>query len=105
MLDDEASELHLSTFEKWNTLAGNLSLGRRLDPADEGAIVQEKQKWRDILHRLLDIILFLAHQNLAFRRHYEESSSLNRGNSLKLVELLSRYDPILKEHMHKIDIR
>lgn len=31
----------------------------------------EKQKWKNLLSRLLDITLFLAKQNLAFRGHDE----------------------------------
>ncbi|KAM9311655.1 zinc finger MYM-type protein 1-like [Gastrophryne carolinensis] len=62
----------------------------------------EKKKWRDILHRLLDITLFLAKQNLAFRGHKEDGSSLNKGNFLEMVELLSKYDPVLKEHLIRL---
>lgn len=57
----------------------------------------------DILHRLLDVTLFLSEQNLAFRGHREEISSENRGNFLELVRLLSKYDPGLKEHCLKLE--
>lgn len=63
---------------------------------------KNKKKWRDVLHRLLDITLFLAKQNLAFRGHKENESSLNKGNFLELVEILSRYDPVLKEHLMRL---
>lgn len=66
-------------------------------------IDQEKKKWRDILSRLLDVILFLARQNLPLRGHREGVSSDNRGNFLELVNLLSKYDPVLKEHMLRIE--
>nr|XP_047132432.1 zinc finger MYM-type protein 1-like [Hydra vulgaris] len=46
--------------------------------------------------------LFLAKQNLPFRGHQEDESSLNKGNFLELVDLLSTYDPILKEHLIKL---
>ena len=63
---------------------------------------REKKKWRDILHRLLDITLFLVNQNLAFCGHQEDESSLNRGNMFEMVEILSKYDPVLKEHLNEI---
>ena len=36
---------------------------------------------------------------MAFRGHKEDETSLNRGNFLELVDLLSKYDPVLKEHL------
>ena len=66
------------------------------------AVDREKKKWRDILHRLLDITLFLANQNLAFRGHQEKDSWLNRGNLFEMVEMLSKYDPVLEEHLMRL---
>ncbi|XP_065645463.1 uncharacterized protein LOC136075942 [Hydra vulgaris] len=59
---------------------------------------REKKKWRDILHRLLDITLFLVKQSLTFQVHREDFASENRGNFMELVSLLSNYVPVLKEH-------
>lgn len=59
----------------------------------------EKQKWKNLLSRLLDITLFLSKQNLAFRGHDETKGSSNKGNFLELVKLLSQYDAVLKEHI------
>jgi hypothetical protein len=50
----------------------------------------------------LDVTLFLANQNLPFRGHREGTTSENKGNFLELIELLSNYDPVLKEHLVKI---
>lgn len=61
-----------------------------------------RKESRDILHRLLDITLFLAKQNLAFRGHKETESSINKGNFLEMVEFLPRYDTVLKEHLMKL---
>ena len=60
---------------------------------------KENKKWGDILHRLLDITLFLAKQNLPFCGHKEDKSSFNKGNFLEMVEMLSKYDPVLKKHL------
>lgn len=51
------------------------------------------------MHRLLDGTLFLTNQNLPFRGHREGTTSENKGNFLELIELLSNYDPVLKEHL------
>ena len=56
---------------------------------------------REVVHRLLDIIIFLAQNNLPFRGHRESESARNRGKFLGLVELQARRDPVLKEHLEK----
>lgn len=96
--DHENSELHIKCLEKWKTLEARLLQNRTIDSIQQNVMEKERKKWRDILHRLLDVSLFLAQQNLPFRGHREDSSSENRGNFLELVDLLSHYDPVLKEH-------
>ena len=66
---------------------------------------RKRGKWQDILHRLLDITLFLAKQNLAFRGHREDEMSLNRGNFLETVYLVSKYDSVLNEHLVELEKR
>ncbi|XP_077341212.1 zinc finger MYM-type protein 1-like [Lithobates pipiens] len=100
--DHEASEQHLTCLEKWKTLRTGLRLQKCIDHVHQTTVDNEKKKWRDILHRLLDITLFLAHQNLPFRGHREIMSSVNKGNFLELAELLSNYDPVLKEHFIRL---
>lgn len=60
---------------------------------------QQLQQNREIVYRIMDIICFLAKQNLAFRGHRESESSLNRGNFLELVSFQAKHDPILKKHL------
>ena len=74
------------------------------------------KKWKEILLRLLDIIRFLAKQDLAFRGHRERvnceknetdvepEATENRGNFLELVHLLAKYDPVLREHLLRIQL-
>lgn len=98
----ETSEEHLLCLEKWKTLAAGLRLHKTIDAENIALMDTEKKKWRDTLYRLLDITLFLAKQNLAFRGHKEDESSLNKGNFLEMVEFLSKYDPVLKEHLMRL---
>lgn len=100
--DHEISDDHLCCLEKWKTLAAGLKLHKTIDAESVAVMDKEKKKWRDILHRLLDITMFLAKQNLAFRGHKEDESSLNKGNFLEMVEMLSKYDTVLKEHLMRL---
>lgn len=83
--EHENSESHLSCFEKWKILENGLRLKKTIDHEHQMVLDQEKKKWCNILSRLLDVILFLARQNLSLRGHREEISSDNRGNFLELV--------------------
>lgn len=69
-----------------------------MQPENIESTETEKQKWKDILSRLLDITLFLAKQNLAFRGH-----NSTKRNILQLVQLLSKYDEVLKEHILNLE--
>lgn len=98
----ETSGEHLCCLEKWKTLEAGLSLHKTIDTKSTSLMEMEKKKWRDILHRLLDITLFLVKQNLAFRGHKEDETSLNKGNFLEMVEMLFKYDTVLKEHLMRL---
>jgi hypothetical protein len=99
LYEHEQSKDHLSCLEKWKTLSSGLHLQTTIDSVHISQMEKEKKRFRDILHRILDVILFLSRQNLSFRGHREDASSANRGNFLELVELLSHYDAVLKEHL------
>lgn len=84
---------------KWKTLAVGLSLRKTIDTESIALIDTEKIHLRDILHRLNDITLLLAKQKLPFCSYAEYESSLNKANFLEMVEMLSKYDPVPKEHL------
>lgn len=50
---------------------GFLGSGATIDKPQQQNIDKEIKKWKEILTRILDIIRFLAKQNLAFRGHRE----------------------------------
>lgn len=62
----------------------------------------EIQQWRAVLKRLLSIIRVLTSQCLAFRETNERLFAADNGNFLKLVELLAEFDPVMEDHLKKI---
>lgn len=51
------------------------------------------------MERLIDLVLFLAKQELAFRGHDDSPNSLNKGNFRELVDLhFSRCSSEVKNH-------
>lgn len=89
------SVVHLKTF-------GDSRVDLQLDEQRrrETSMHNEKvRKNRDILKRLIDCVLFLGQQELAFRGHEEGPASSNRGNYLELLSFLSDYDADLRHHL------
>ena len=63
----------------------------------------EKRRWRDVLTRLICIIQSLAERNLALRGSANTLHQQNNGNFLKEVELLAKFDPVMKQHIERVE--
>lgn len=57
---------------------------------------------RGLLRRLFDVTLFLVERGLAFRGNGDKISDCNNGNFLGILELLTKYDPLLNEHLRNV---
>jgi len=63
------------------------------------------EKKRDVVQKLIRIILFLGKQGLAYRGKRHEAAheeNFNHGNYMELVKLISEFDIALKEHINKV---
>ncbi|XP_023241006.1 zinc finger MYM-type protein 1-like [Centruroides sculpturatus] len=103
----ESSQLHKDCMLKWLNLENGLKSCTTIDSLAQNQIEQERQRWRDILERLLAIVNFLASHNLAFRGHREKiisdsDSSETSGNFIDLVKLIARFDPMLRLHLKQV---
>lgn len=81
---------------------GNVRIEKNMDKANDIKICQHNnmvQKNIDILKRLVDVVCFLAMQELPFRGHDERVDSSNRGNYVETLGLLSTYDSVLSNHL------
>lgn len=63
----------------------------------------ERRRWREVLNRLVAIIKSLAERNIALRGTTETLHRPHNGNFLKEVELMAQFDPVLKEHVVKVE--
>ena len=64
--------------------------------------LNERSFWRNVLERLIDIVIFLSERNLAFRGSNEILKSPQNGNFLGLFELLAKRDSVLSKLKNRV---
>ena len=67
--EHERSKERQLAFDKWKELAMRSNKNQTLNKSLQEQVVTKEKKWVDILHRVIDVILFLAKQSLPFRGH------------------------------------
>uniref|UniRef100_A0A8C5E2Z2 TTF-type domain-containing protein n=1 Tax=Gouania willdenowi TaxID=441366 RepID=A0A8C5E2Z2_GOUWI len=78
------------------------SLGNKNARRDSNIVQQhesERAYWLNILKRIVATIQFLSSRGLPFRGDDELVGSPHNGNFLGCLELISRFDPLLSEHL------
>ncbi|XP_030749950.1 uncharacterized protein LOC115877776 [Sitophilus oryzae] len=99
MTKHESSNNHLSAcliYNKWKS-------DQVLDTDLDKTLKFKTKYWIKVLERVINVILTLAKNNVSFRGDNESlyDGDHNRGNFLNIIELLSIYDPVLKELLSK----
>ncbi|KAG5871461.1 hypothetical protein JTB14_026913 [Gonioctena quinquepunctata] len=88
------SQNHVSScfiYDQWKSKKGMIGEALMED------VSEERHFWKEVLHRIIDITLALAKNSLAFRGHRENITDVYNGNFPTFVNLLSKYDPFMKE--------
>ena len=78
------------------------SLGNKNARIDSNIVQQQESErayWLNILKRIVATIQFLSSRGLPFRGDDELVGSPHNGNFLGCLELISRFDPLLSEHL------
>ena len=87
----------------WKELETRLDKGQTIDRAEMAPIEAERRWWRDVLARLVAIHQSLAELNIALRGTTDTPHEPNNGNFLKEVELMAKFDPVLKQHVANME--
>ena len=66
------------------------------------SIENETAIWKALLHRILQVVLFLGKRGLAFRSDSQRIGDPNNGNFKGILELIGQYDKILGDHLSKV---
>ena len=96
------SQEHLNNLASWKELAVGLKQGTTIDKKEQALLEAEQSRWRAVLTRLVAIVQSLAWRNMSFRGHSDKLHSPSNGNFLKEVELMALFDPVMKDHIHKV---
>ena len=59
------------------------------------SIENETAIWKALLHRILQVVLFLGERGLVFRGDSQRTGDPNNGNFLGILELIGQYDEII----------
>lgn len=63
-----------------------------VDKMLDSNLLQQRTFWRDVLRRLVEIILTISRNNIALRGSNDVIGSVSNGNFLSQVELLAKFD-------------
>ena len=96
--EHENSRTHRDSILKLSSRAEN---SKRIDCEMVNEYNKECTYWRSVLSRVVSVIKFLAERGLPLFGDNETIGSLKNGNYLGCLELISKYDPFIFEHLQK----
>jgi len=70
-----------------------------IDHALQEEIQSQMSYWKNVLHRIVATISFLSERELAFRGDDQTFGSKHNGNYLGCLELISKFDPFIANHI------
>lgn len=102
LAEHEKSKKHLEAMLSCCELQQRISTEKSINEVAEKIIRQEERRWHKVFERLVATVQFLSERNLPFRGPEEHIGSPHNGNFLGVVELLGKFDPVMEDHLQKI---
>jgi hypothetical protein len=98
----ESGNSQMKFYQEWIEVESRLKGGNTIDKLEQLLIQKESERWKNVLTKLMNITLYLAENNMAFRGQSNKLYTHSNGKYLGLVQLLAQFDPVLQEHISRV---
>lgn len=100
--EHEHSKTHHTNMASWPELMARLKTKTAIDQINLDLMHLEVEHWRGVIQR---VICHLAERNHGLRGHTEAIYNPHNGYFLSQVELMAQFDPIVNEHVRRIQTK
>ena len=98
----ESSIYHKENYVVWKSASRAALCETSVDNLLLSELKTETENWKKLFQRILDVIIFLSERGLALFSSNQRIGDRANGNFLGIIELLSKYDPLLAEHVKHV---
>ena len=98
----ETTREHITNLNTWLDFEMRLSKNKTIDKNIQEQINKEKDHWKKVLLRIIVVVKNLGKNNLTFRGKNEKIYEENNENFLSPIEMIAKFDPIMQEHIRRI---
>ena len=100
--EHQESISHKKYYDAWRNFQKVIGCSATISVQLNRSTENEAAIWRALLHRILQVVLFIGERGLAFRGGSQRIGDPNNGNFLGILELIGQYDKILGDHLSKV---
>jgi hypothetical protein len=94
---------HNTNLQTWFNLNKMLKSKTTINNKHLRLLETEKKYWYDVLVRIVAVIKYLSRQCLAFQGSSKQLFIHDNGNFLKAIEMISTFDPVMREHVNRVE--